>query len=346
LRLSVRAFAEHLDVAVRTVTKWESLGSATTPRPDTQALLDTALELAGPEARRRFELLLADEQGASHSGQATPRDWDYETWTDDLSRAAVCLARQDFAFGTNLVERWLRRYSPTRLDQHGQYLYARSLALLGDIRRDQGAIHGPLSARHRYTSARSLFSSLGMPRRVAQLDLSLTVVDEMADALEPASTRYRTLAGDDRLDGRDQARARLWLGTALSKGGHHTAATDAMRAAIQAFETLEEPDDWSVAHQKLALAHRGAGDLTKALRSIDVALRHRPTDSPMQRVRLDTAHAHILLSDPATAEHGLSLLDRSARTSTDFNLSHQHASIGRIRRWYEHNRHNRPREII
>lgn len=119
-----------------------------------------------------------------------------------------------------------------------------------------------------------------------------------------------------------------------------------MRAAIRAFETLEEPDDWSVAHQKLALAHRGAGDLTNALRAIDVALRHRPTDSPMQRVRLDTAHAHILLTDPKTAGQGLSLLDRSARTSTDFGLSHQHASIGPIRHWYEQNSRHRPKEII
>lgn len=34
----------------------------------------------------------------------------------------------------------------------------------------------------------------------------------MADALEPASTQYHALAGDDRLDGRDQARARCGWG--------------------------------------------------------------------------------------------------------------------------------------
>jgi len=43
LRLSVRAFAEDLGVAVRTVTKWEALGAGTTPRPFLQATLDTAL---------------------------------------------------------------------------------------------------------------------------------------------------------------------------------------------------------------------------------------------------------------------------------------------------------------
>jgi hypothetical protein len=40
--MSTRAFAEHLGVALRTVAKWESLGAETQPRPDTQAILDTA----------------------------------------------------------------------------------------------------------------------------------------------------------------------------------------------------------------------------------------------------------------------------------------------------------------
>ncbi|MER5466669.1 hypothetical protein ABT010_39855, partial [Streptomyces sp. NPDC002668] len=50
-------------------------------------------------------------------------------------------------------------------------------------------------------------------------------------------------------------------------------------------------------HQKLALAHRGARDLGQALHFIDIARSSQATDSPMQRVRLDTAHGHILLSD-------------------------------------------------
>lgn len=36
------------------------------------------------------------------------------------------------------------------------------------------------------------------------------------------------------------------------------------RPATREFEDLAEPDDWAVAHQKLALAHRGAGDLNQA----------------------------------------------------------------------------------
>ena len=60
LRLSVRAYAGHLGVAVRTVSKWERLGACVRPRPDTQAILDTALERASPSEQSRFWLLMAE----------------------------------------------------------------------------------------------------------------------------------------------------------------------------------------------------------------------------------------------------------------------------------------------
>ncbi|MEU0881458.1 hypothetical protein ABZ345_22840 [Lentzea sp. NPDC005914] len=109
-----------------------------------------------------------------------------------------------------------------------------------------------------------------------------------------------------------------------------------MDQAVRRFEELEEPGDWSVAHQKMALAHRGAGELGNALRYIDVALANRAADSPMHRVRLDTAHAHILLSDEATSDSGLRLLEEAATTSRHYGMSHQLASIEAIRSAYEH----------
>jgi tetratricopeptide (TPR) repeat protein len=337
LRLSVRAFADDLGVAVRTVTKWESFGAETTPRPHMQAVLDTTLARADADAKLRFELLLMEDGNAplGHHYRSGPREWDYETWTDDLGRAAACLARQDFKFAASLIDRWLRRFDPHGLDQHGLYLHTRSLVLLGDLQRDQGAIQGPLSARQTYRKALELFHSLNVPRRAAQIELSLAVVDEMSGQLHPAAMRYEALADDERLAMRDRTRARLWIGTALSKEGRNDYAVQVMAAATREFEDLEEPDDWSVAHQKLALAYRGAGDLNNALRFIDVALNNRSADSPMQRVRLDTAHAHILLSDPQTSENGLAILGQAARLSTEYGLSHQLRSIAGIRYAFE-----------
>jgi transcriptional regulator with XRE-family HTH domain len=338
LRLSVRAFAERLGVGIRTVTKWESLGASTTPRPFIQSILDTALSTADMEARQRFELLLRQEGSPPVRDyyRHGPREWDYETWTDDLGRAAACLARQDFRFASSLVDRWLRRFTPPDLDHHGLYLHARSLVLLGDLQRDQGEIRGPLSARQTYLKAHQLFHQLTVPRRRAQVELSLAVVEEMSGRLEHAASSYELLADDERLSPRDRTRALLWVGTALSKKGHNTYAVVVMDQAIRRFEELEEPGDWSVAHQKLALAYRGAGDLSNASRYIDVALANRTADSPMQRVRLDTAHAHILLSDKTTSDSGLRLLEEAAGTSRQYRMSHQLASIEAIHSAFEH----------
>jgi hypothetical protein len=91
-----------------------------------------------------------------------------------------------------------------------------------------------------------------------------------------------------------------------------------------------------VAHQKIALAYRGAGDLNRATRYIDVALTKRASDTPMQRVRLTTAHAHILLSDKVTRDNGLDLLDSAAHIADQFNLGHQLTSVRTIRRVFDH----------
>lgn len=325
LRMSTRAFAEHLGVALRTVAKWESLGAETQPRPDTQAILDTALARADSAAQARFEAMLFPERKSA-------RPADYETWTEDIERAVVCISRQDFPFASTLLNRWLSSRAPQQLDDKGLYLYGRSLVLLGDLQRDQGAILGPLSARHSYLTARGMFTELDIPRRVAQIELSLAVVQEMSGELESSARHYELLAGDQRLSRRDRARARLWVGTALSKEGDNDYATNAMTAATRAFEDLGEPEDWSVAHQKLALACRGAGDLKQALHYIDIARTTGTVDSPMQRVRLDTAYGHILLSDAATRNDGLSVLDQAAQVARQYGLSHQLRSIEGIRK--------------
>ncbi|MCX5275430.1 helix-turn-helix domain-containing protein [Streptomyces virginiae] len=337
LRLSIRSFAGQLGLGIRTISKWEKLLAATEPRQDTQAILDTALARADAAAHLRFETFLSEAgrttpAASAHRVTASgPLAWEYESWTDDLDRAVVALSRQDFTFADSLIRRWLGRFKPTTLDDKGLYLFARSTALLGDLQRDQGAVIGPLSAQHSYASAKSLFGQLDIPRRVAQLDLSLAVVAEMSGRLEIAAHQYESLAVDDRLSRRDRARARLWVGTALSKDGNHSYASRVMLAATREFEDLAEPEDWSVAHQKLALAHRGVGDLASALHFISIARSTAATDAPMQRVRLETAHGHILLSDAATRDDGLHVLDKAARLAGQFGLSHQLASIEGIR---------------
>ncbi len=338
LRLSVRAFAERLGVAVRTVSKWEQLGADTQPRPDTQAILDTALSRANSDERLRFQLLLAESGGASAvrlTLPSVPQDWDYETWADDLDRVVIFLSRQNFTAATTLLHRWLSRHPADGLDGKGLYLHGRSMVLLADAQRDQGSVVGPSSAERTYRQALDVFSELDIPRRVAQIELSLAVVAEMSGDLQGSARRYRRLAGDERLSPRDRARSLLWVGTALSKDGDHGYATQVMETATRQFDDLGEADDWSVAQQKLALAHRGAGNLDRALHFIDLARTSGTEDTLMQKVRLATAHAHILLSDRATSTQGLAMLDETARLALGSGLSHQLRSIQNIRRSHE-----------
>jgi transcriptional regulator with XRE-family HTH domain len=329
LRLSVRGFGEHLGVAPRTVSKWEHLGEATRPHPDTQAILDTALDRADSGVQLRFRLLLDGEPSPpSWAGSAAPA-WDYETWADDLDRAVVALPRQDFVACTWLIGRWLIRCSPGRLDSRGLYLHARTLVLAGDAYRDQGRLSGPHSAACSYRAALAVYGELDIPRRIAQLDLSLTVVTEMGGELAAAARGYARLTGDERVGGRDRARARLWIGTALSKDGQHEHATRVMTEAGREFEDLGEAEDWSVTQQKLALARQGAGNLAEAQRLIASA--SGTAGTPLQKVRLSTAQAHILLTDTGTRAQGLALLDDIARLARRCGLSHQLAAIESIR---------------
>ncbi|WP_030459487.1 hypothetical protein [Kitasatospora sp. NRRL B-11411] len=335
-RRSVRTFAGDLGVAVRTVTNWERLGAGTRPRPDTQAILDTALGRLDQAGIFRFEAIL------SRSGRAVavevrggPRAWEYETWTEDIERAVVAASRQDFVVASDLLERWRTRWPARELDERGLYLFARTTALAGDLLRDRGVLLGPRSAVRSYADARSVFDQLGVPRRVAQLDLSLAVVAEMSGDLRGAAARYDELGRDDRLSGRDRLRAQLWVGTALDKQGLHEAAMPLMTSAILGFEGLGEQEDWGTAHQKLALAHRGAGNLAEAGRLISVAQSAGDSTSPLHRVRLATAHGHVLLSDRATVSEGLAALDKAAATAATYGMSHQLRSIDGIRKELE-----------
>jgi hypothetical protein len=179
----------------------------------------------------RFQVLLAGTPSVSALAREVPSAWDFETWADDLDRAVVASSRQDFATSTLLTGRWLARFPAGQLDARGLYLHARSLVLLGDAHRDQGRLQGPQSAASSYRRALSVYGELDIPRRVAQVELSLTVVSEMGGGLQAAARGYARLADDERLSGRDRARSRLWIGTALSEHGYATRVMSASGSA-------------------------------------------------------------------------------------------------------------------
>jgi transcriptional regulator with XRE-family HTH domain len=70
LRMSIRDFAARLGVTDRAVSKWEAGGTYIIPRPDSQALLDTVLGTASPDARARFELFIVTKDSELAVGPA------------------------------------------------------------------------------------------------------------------------------------------------------------------------------------------------------------------------------------------------------------------------------------
>lgn len=334
LRLSVRAFADHLGVSARAISKWEASSAATFPRPDTQAILDTALSRADEDAHQRFEMLTRSTD--SVVARAVPRGPkpDYETWEDDLERSAIALSCQDFPTAATLMERWLPRFTLNELDERGRYLRGRSLVLLGGVRRDQGVLTGPKSATSALVQAREIFEELDIPRRVAQADLALTVLKEMSGDLTPAIVDYRELGVDGRLRDVDRTLARVWAGRALSKladPDSSAAAIDLLTNASASFERQDEAGYWAFAQQKLALSHRGCGDLARANQQIGTVIGYRVTASPLQHVRLLTAHAHILSSDGRSGTDGDMAFDKAHRLAAKHGLGHQLTSIAAIR---------------
>lgn len=263
---------------------------------------------------------------------SSDRGIDYEEWEDDLQRATICVARQDFWLGNTLLERWLDRVNRQSLNDIGAYLHGRTLMVLADLRRDQGHIRGPLSAEAAYRGAQEMFVRLRAPRRVAQAELMLAVTAEMRGELDNAAARYRALADDERLSDLDRARAGLWIGTSLTKQSHLAQAVAAITDATLRFESLNEPVEWAVAHQKHALAQLAAGRLDDANRHIVCATEGVRDESPLQQVRLQVAHAHILLTDHATREAGTSLLNQMEHTATRYSLAHQLQAIKHLRR--------------
>lgn len=125
MRLSIRAFAAHLGVDARTVNKWEARGNAITLLPDTQALLDTALDRAPDHVQTRLALTLdtaSQQQQQRHhqelAERATPRTAipidDWSAFSDAPSIATIRAMSESFQVADRKLGGGLLYHSVTR----------------------------------------------------------------------------------------------------------------------------------------------------------------------------------------------------------------------------------------
>ncbi|MFG2737910.1 SUMF1/EgtB/PvdO family nonheme iron enzyme [Streptomyces harbinensis] len=84
-RMSLVAFAEHIGVSERMVSKWEARGASITPRPVNQSAFDSSLSLSPPDVRDRFAALLAAVPAAHGERANSPGpDHNHHTGTGAL----------------------------------------------------------------------------------------------------------------------------------------------------------------------------------------------------------------------------------------------------------------------
>jgi hypothetical protein len=126
----------------------------------------------------------------------------------------------------------------------------------------------------------------------------------MSGQLEGSARHYEQPARNERLSRRDRARARLRVGTALSRWALATTPPRSWRPPSVSSRHLVRRRTGPWRTSSWPRAHRGAGHLDQALHYIGIARTTGTVDSPMQRVRLDTAYRHMLLSDAATRRTG------------------------------------------
>jgi tetratricopeptide (TPR) repeat protein len=108
LRMTVIGFAEHLGVAVRTVSNWEARGTDIEPLPEMQAALDTALSRASNESVHRFQAFLAEGEPSEFDPLPVPEGRRSAVRPslqvsaqviDELTRLRASLVRSDSLLG-------------------------------------------------------------------------------------------------------------------------------------------------------------------------------------------------------------------------------------------------------
>lgn len=324
---SQEKLAERLRVEPSTIGRWER--GETEPQPWYRPRLAKALGVPIDELAR---LLLMVEQYDNAPGalQAAEHDHvDRFAWEDDLDHANALFSRQSLAAAKQLVERWLLRM-PGNGSAQTLHLQARSHHLLGNILRDEGILLGPTSATTEYRRAQQLYQALGFGRRVAQVELFLGVVSEMRLDHTRALTAYRAAQHDDRLSPVDKARALLWQGTVLTKRRRSDQAIPTILTAVEAFERTESAADWEGAHQKLALAYVHAARFDLAAQAFEIPLASSTKQTPLQRVQLAVARAHLSIT-AGQQEAACKLLDQSEVLAREHDLHHQLTAMQGLR---------------
>ncbi|MFI5959229.1 helix-turn-helix domain-containing protein [Cryptosporangium sp. NPDC051539] len=171
LRLSIRDFADRLGVAARTISNWESAGSEIRPRPDMQAVLDTALAQASGPARDRFTHLMSGADDDVLAPEPRPARVLPALTADDLSKIIAALDDARRYFDGDVVAQFRQR--------------------LGMLAHDDGSL-GPRAA---LPAALGLVGAIDRSARSVRSDVRDELLGVGARAAEFTGWLYRDAGG-------------------------------------------------------------------------------------------------------------------------------------------------------
>ncbi|MGH8900577.1 MAG: hypothetical protein ACRDYA_02595 [Egibacteraceae bacterium] len=330
LRMPQERFAEHLGVGVRTVRDWEAAGLELTPVMAHQEALDTALEWASAEQRRRFESLCRGDGGGrapdasrrqlgGHLAARFEEEDPVDSWlvvaVEDFTDALAGVngaTRPDVLFGAvashaDLILGWLdrpmseanrRRLDVAAVESHSQ---AAMLAFLGGDR---------AAARRYFAVARSVADESGSPMLVAQTLAASSILyssipqggrggdtDRAVTLLTAAADHARSS------DSLTRAWVHRWLAMELAAAGHERGFRVHMERAER-----EQPE--SVAARRGYFARAGGfepigeADTAASLGVGLVLLSHAEEAIDALRIALTSGYPRrevIVLTDTAAA---------------------------------------------
>lgn len=259
------------------------------------------------------------------------RPLDTTDWLELLEEAALVLFQGNVPAMTRIEVALLRRCILIR-NETDALLAARSMAAIGHFRRDTGVVMGRDSAVSAYRSAKELFVDVGDQAGTATMDLMLAVCAEMSGKSRQSMEAYRQLATDPRLSQRERALATLWVGTSATKESLGDVGVTWILAAIQYLDSVGTETDLNTAFQKLALAYKADKKFDLALSTIEDMQQLSSFASPIQRVRIEVAHADVLLSVNPGDQTSLRRLAEARDSAHAHGLAHQVSAIDRILR--------------
>jgi transcriptional regulator with XRE-family HTH domain len=192
LRMTIRDFAEYLGVGARTVAKWESRGRSIEPKPQSQAILDTALAKASSDVHARFAAAVSDSPDSRITALGAASDPDNRKGeTDDPMPLSVPVPQSGVLLPVVIDGRQvLLPLDTAAVAGRGLALAVNLAPSLGDPSRLEAKLADVERAHELYLRGQGLLAT----NEKQQIDAAVTLLDRALD-IDPRFARAQAARG-------------------------------------------------------------------------------------------------------------------------------------------------------